>query len=136
MSFDIIKQPFSALERGWTLVTCELTVGATGAVSAVAGKRFNSGAASGNLGGIARDSAAVYTITLPGTGGVQEIKPLAPVIIDGAAADAKVALCTARSASARTVTWTFLDQLTAAVEELSNGSVVLFSFLVRDSSVS
>lgn len=138
MSFDVIKQPFHSLERGWTLVNCALTVGATGAVTAVSGKRFaTDGTATGSLGGIARDSEAVYTVTLPGTGGLQEIIPLTPVIVDGTAAtDARVAICTARSASARTVTWTFLSLDTPGVSELSSGGVVEFQFLVRDSSVS
>ena len=62
MSFDVIKQPFHSLERGWTLVNCALTVGSTGAVTAVSGKRFaTDGTATGSLGGIARDSEAVYT---------------------------------------------------------------------------
>ena len=68
MSFDVISSRSTA-RAGWTLVNCALTVGATGAVTAVSGKRFaTDGTATGSLGGIARDSEAVYTVTLPGTG--------------------------------------------------------------------
>lgn len=136
MALTSITQDLVALERGWIFVHCTLTVGATGAVSAVSGKRFNSGAASGENGGIVRDGTGVYTITLPGRGGLQEIFPLAPVIVDGDAADVRLTLCTDRTVSARTVEWTFLDADTPAATDPANGSVIEFGFLVRQSSVS
>lgn len=136
MPLTHIKQPFMALERDFTLLHVTLTVGSTGAVSAVSGRGFANGAASGELGGIARSSEAVYVVTLPGTGALQEIVPFAPVILDGDAGDARHALVTARSLSARTVTFTFLDLDTPAASELTSGSVVEFVFLVRDKTVS
>jgi hypothetical protein len=114
MPLNTSKQPFKALERGLTLLRCRLTVGATGAVSAVDGVQFANGAASGYLGGITRNSAGVYTITWPGLGGYNDLIPLAPVIVDGAVADGRLALLTGRTASARTCQWTFLDGLPAS----------------------
>lgn len=139
MSLTNITQPLCALERGWCLVKVDLTVGATGAVSAVSGKGFANGAPSGEQGGITRTSEGLYVITLPGRGGVQEICPLQPVIRDGAAADYRPTLLTAVSASARTFSWTFLTADTPAasgVDDPTSGSVITFFAFVKQSSVS
>lgn len=114
----------------------ELTVGAVGAVTSVDGKSFATGGTpSGDLGGIVRDGVGQYTVTLPGRGGVQKIMPFQPVILDGAAADAKVPLLNARTPASRTFQFTFLDQLTAAAEELTSGTVVLFQVLVNRGTI-
>lgn len=132
-----VKHKFEASEQGWELHTVEMTVGSSGAVASLSGKRFASdGTAAGELGGIALSSTSVYTVTLPGYGGVQDILPLTPVILDGALGDAKVPLLSARTVGSRTFAWTFLDQLTAAEEELTDGTVVLFPVLVKQGSVS
>lgn len=135
MPLTNIKQSFQALEQGWCLLHCTLVVGDTGAVTSVSGKGFNSGAPSGELGGIVHTSEGLYTITLPGTGALTEIVPLTPTIIDGSATDVKHTLCTARTLSTRVVAWTFLDADTPAVTDPASGAIVEFLFLVRDTSV-
>lgn len=135
MPFTNIKaDKVMTLETSLTLVRCRLTVGATGAVSAVSGKGFNSGAPTGELGGIVRDDTGDYTVTLPGRGGFQAIVPTFPMITDGAAADVRHVLVTAVTPSARTVAFTFLDADTPAATDPADGSVIDFVFLVDDSS--
>ena len=136
MPLTIIKKPLKSLEQGWVLVNAKLTTGATGAVTTVSGKGFANGAASGELGGIVRDDTGDYTVTLPGRGGLQAIIPMFPMITDGSASDVRHVLVTAVSTSARTVAFTFLDADTPAATDPANGSVIDFTFLVRDSSVS
>lgn len=130
------KSGLASLEQGWVHLECKLTVGGTGAVSAVDGKGFNDGASSGELGGIVRDDVGDYTITLPGRGGFQDIMPLNPVIQDGAAVDVRHVLVTAITASSRTVSYTFFDADTPAATDPTEGSIIHFHFLVKDGSVS
>lgn len=133
-----IFQCMEALERGWHMQHVSLTVGGTGAVSAVSGKKYAvDGVATGEQGGIVRDSAGVYTLTLPGRGGVQEIVPVSAVMLDAAATDLRLPLVTARSTSARTITYSFVEpDGSPSVEEVPSGAVVEFVLLVRNSSVS
>ena len=132
-----VLDPVRALGKEWVLVQVTLTVGATGAVTSAVGRGFDTATPSGETaGGIVRVSEGVYTVTLPGRGSVQAIVPLGPPVIEDAdAADAKVVTITAKSLSARTMTFTFWDAAAAAaVEELTEGSVVYFTFLVKNSN--
>lgn len=136
MPFTNTKQGcLKTLAIGWTLVRCQLTVGATGAVSAVSGKGFNNGAATGDLGGFTRNSAGDYTITLPGSGGFQAIIPLSVQIIDSANTDVRFHRWDTITPSARTAQVAFSDADTPAATDPGNGSVIEFVFLVDDSTV-
>lgn len=132
-----IMEKFVAREAGWHLQLVKLTVGATGAVSSVDGKGWASdGTRVGELGGIVRDSEAVYTLTLPGYGGVQNVFLLAPVIEDGSAGDVHIALLSAKTLASSTIQLTFVDlDGTPSADELSDGTVVHIAFLVKNSSV-
>lgn len=135
--FDHIR----AYGKEYLVVSVSMTIGTgDGDVASVEGAGFSTGStAIENKGSVTRDSAGVYTIVLPGRGSVHRIIPFMPVIESTAAADLKNPMMTAKDLSARSVTFTFFDALgdgTPAAEELTDGTVVHFVFLVKNSNIS
>lgn len=135
MSLGIINQPFCALDRGLIMVTLAVDAGA-GAITAVYGKGFTSGAPSGEQGGVTRTGAGVWQVTLPGRGGLVGIIPVSVAITDTAAADVRHTLFTAVNPTARTVDITFFDADTPAATDPTSGSYVDIVLLVKETSVS
>lgn len=132
--------PLRALGKDYVLLTVSATITASGVVASMAGKGFTTTTAllGDTLGSVARSAAGVYVVTLPGRGAVQDIVPLGIYIEDGAPADLKLPMVTAKSVSARTITITFFDALgdgTPAAEELTDGTIVHISLLVKNSSL-
>lgn len=108
----------------------QFTVGASGAVGSIIGAGFGTTAVEGRQGSIVRDSAGTYTFTLPGRGSV---KSIVPVIIPVTAEDVFPKIESV-DLSARTVTVVFREvDGTPADEELTNGDLVTFMFLVSNS---
>lgn len=138
LTFDPIR--IYGKER--VLMHLKVTIGATGAVSAVDGRGWtDDGVASTNPnnGSVTRDSAGVYSIVLPGSGSVQDIQLLSFFVEDAAAVDIRVPLVSLTLAS-RKITLSCVKlavaEGTAADPDIADpteGSVLHIALLVRNS---
>lgn len=138
----ITFDPIQVYGKEWKALFLSLTVGASGAVSAVDGKGWKSDGTAGtsiNNGSVTKEVAdGQYSIVLPGKGSVHKVVVLPPMIED--ATDALLCTTIAKDLSAREVTLQFWGPTATAdtaliATELSDGTIVHFTILVKNSNI-
>lgn len=76
MALSFMMDPVRSLGKGKVLLTCSATIGATGAVTALDGKKFSvASPLPADHGTLVRTGAGAYTLTLPGRGKVKVAFP-------------------------------------------------------------
>lgn len=138
----ITFDPVQVYGKEWKVLFLSLTVGASGAVAAVDGKGWRSDGTAGtsiNNGSVTKESTdGQYSIVVPGKGSVHKMIVLPPMIED--ATDVLQCTTIAKDLSARKVTLQFwgptaADNTAPLATDLSSGTVVHFTILVKNSNI-